>query len=127
MRTSNPIDSNVMRPRGLLAVTIVMGILNLTAFASIKRSRFFVATLVVEIMVVLASYAVLRFLWRGKNWEKPRHGVCFESGLRFQVHRFPGGRGLAGCIKNFRHDDVGFERRQPVRLQAVQNDSAQIR
>jgi hypothetical protein len=30
-----------MRPRGLLAVTIVMGILNLMAFASIKRSRFF--------------------------------------------------------------------------------------
>ena len=70
MLTSNLIDSIVMRPRGLLAVTITMAILNLTAFASIKRTRFFLATLVIEIMVVFASYVVLWFFWKGKNWAR---------------------------------------------------------
>jgi hypothetical protein len=59
------------------------------------------------------------------HWE-PRHGVCFGNGLRFQVHRFAGCGGLAGCIENFRDDDVGFEGGQSVRLQAIEDDSAQI-
>ena len=59
-----------MRLRGLLAVTVAMGILNLTPFVSINRDRFFVVTLVAEILVVLASYAVLWFFWRAKNWAR---------------------------------------------------------
>jgi len=57
-------------PKRLLAVTVAMAILNLTAFAGVTRTRFFVATLMVEIVVVLASYAVLWFFWRGKNWAR---------------------------------------------------------
>ena len=44
-----------------------MAILNLTAFASIKGTGFFVAALVVAIVVVLASYVVLWFFWRGRK------------------------------------------------------------
>lgn len=59
-----------MRPKGLLAVTIIMAILNLTPFVSTRRFRFFAATLVVEIFVALTSYAILWFFWKGKNWAR---------------------------------------------------------
>jgi hypothetical protein len=59
-----------MRPRYLLAVTIAMGILNLTAFNNPKRDRLFVTVLWTEILIVLAGYLVLWFFWKGKNWAR---------------------------------------------------------
>jgi len=60
-----------MRPRFMLATTVAMGILNLTAFASLKWiHRFFVATLVADIFIVVVSYLVLWFFWKGRNWAR---------------------------------------------------------
>ena len=59
-----------MRPRGMLATVVAMGILNLTVFVALKRTRFFVATLVIDILIVLASYLVLWFYWMGRNWAR---------------------------------------------------------
>lgn len=59
-----------MRPRYLLPITIAMGILNLTAFLSPKSARYFAATLWTEILIVFASYLVLWFFWKGKNWAR---------------------------------------------------------
>jgi hypothetical protein len=60
-----------MRPRFMLAITVAMGILNLTAFASLKWiHRFFVATLVADIFIVVVSYLVLWFFWKGRNWAR---------------------------------------------------------
>jgi hypothetical protein len=66
----NLIDSAVMRPRFMLAVTVAMGILNLTSFLSPKRAPYFATTLWSEILVVLAGYLVLWFFWKGKNWAR---------------------------------------------------------
>jgi len=50
-----------MRPRFMLAVTLAMGILNLTAFVNLQRfHRLFVAMLGVDIFVVAVSYLVRR-------------------------------------------------------------------
>ena len=55
----------------MLATTVAMGILNLTAFASLKWiHRFFVATLVADIFIVVVSYLVLWFFWKGRNWAR---------------------------------------------------------
>jgi len=59
-----------MRPRHMLAITVAMGILNLTCFLSPKRARYFAATLWAEILVVLAGYLVLWFFWKGRNWAR---------------------------------------------------------
>lgn len=60
-----------MRPRFLLAVTVAMGVLNLTAFANLEWiQRFFVATLTADIFVVGVSYFVLWFFWKGRNWAR---------------------------------------------------------
>jgi hypothetical protein len=66
----NLIDSTIMRPQYLLATTVAMAILNLTCFASVKRARYFAATLWTEILIVLAGYLVLWFFWKGKNWAR---------------------------------------------------------
>jgi hypothetical protein len=60
-----------MRPRFLLAATAAMGVLNLTAFASLEWiQRFFVATLTADIFIVGGSYSVLWFFWKGRNWTR---------------------------------------------------------
>ena len=59
-----------MRPRHLLAATIAMGILNLTCFVGLVRARFFAATLTADILIVLTSYLVLWFFWKGRNWAR---------------------------------------------------------
>jgi hypothetical protein len=60
-----------MRPRFLLATTVAMGILNLTAFASLEWiQRFFFATLAINIFSVVVSYLVLWFFWKGRNWAR---------------------------------------------------------
>ena len=69
----NRLDSTTMRPRFMLATTVAMGTLNLTAFASLKWiHRFFVATLVVDIFAVVVSYLMLWFFWKGRNWARIR-------------------------------------------------------
>ena len=60
-----------MRPRFLLAATVAMGVLNLTAFASLEWiQRFFVPTLTADIFIVGVSYLVLWFFWKGRNWAR---------------------------------------------------------
>ena len=59
-----------MRPRFMLAVTVAMGLLNLTSFLSPKRAPYFATTLWSEILVVFAGYLVLWFFWKGKNWAR---------------------------------------------------------
>jgi hypothetical protein len=60
-----------MRPRFMLAATVAMGILNLTAFASLTWiNRFFVTTLAADIFIVAVSYIVLWFFWSGRNWAR---------------------------------------------------------
>lgn len=59
-----------MRPRGMLTLTVTMGILNLTAFGSLQRNRFFAAILTIDILIVLATYALLWFFWKGRNWTR---------------------------------------------------------
>jgi hypothetical protein len=59
-----------MRPRHLTAITVGMGILNLTCFLNPSTARYFVATLWAEILVVLAGYLILWFFWKGKNWAR---------------------------------------------------------
>jgi hypothetical protein len=59
-----------MRPRQLLAITVAMGILNLTCFLSPKRAPYFAATLWAEILVALVGYLILWFFWKGKNWAR---------------------------------------------------------
>jgi hypothetical protein len=68
-----------MRPRYLLPAIIVMGILNLTCFLSVRRARYFAATLWTEILIVIAGYVVLWYCWKGKNWA--RNAVCVVSVL----------------------------------------------
>jgi len=38
--------------------------------------------------------------------------VCALKRLTVSVHGFAGCGGLAGCIEDFGHDEVGFERRE---------------
>jgi hypothetical protein len=64
------IHSTIMRPRHLLAVTVAMGILNLTSFLSPKRAPYFAATLAAKVLVVFAGYLVLWFFRKGKNWAR---------------------------------------------------------
>jgi hypothetical protein len=53
------------------ATTVAMGILNLTAFASLQWiDRFFLVTLVADIFIVVVSYLVLWFFWKGRNWAR---------------------------------------------------------
>jgi hypothetical protein len=59
-----------MRPRRLLAITVAMGILNLTCFLSPKWAPYFAATLWTEILVALIGYLILWFFWKGKNWAR---------------------------------------------------------
>jgi hypothetical protein len=60
-----------MRPRFMLAVTLAMGILNLSTFVNLQRfHRLFVAMLGVDIFVVAVSYLVLWFFWKGRNWAR---------------------------------------------------------
>lgn len=66
----NRIDSTFMRPRYLLPTTIAMGILSLTSFLSPKSARYLAVTLWTEILIVFASYLVLWFFWKGKNWAR---------------------------------------------------------
>src|SRR5258708_11414413 len=55
----------------MLATTLAMGILNLTAFASVMWiKRFFVATLAADIFIVVVSYVVLWFFWKGRDWAR---------------------------------------------------------
>lgn len=57
-------------PRFLLAATVAMGVLNLTAFINLEWTRFFVATLAADIFGVGVSYLVLWFFWKGRNWAR---------------------------------------------------------
>lgn len=66
----NLIDCTIMRPRYLLSTTVAMAILNLTCFVSVKRARYFAATLWTEILIVIGSYLVLWFFWKGRNWAR---------------------------------------------------------
>lgn len=52
----------------MLAATIAMGILNLTAFVNVNwaNSPVVVATL----LIVIASYVLLWFFWKGRNWAR---------------------------------------------------------
>jgi hypothetical protein len=59
-----------MRPRQLLAITVAMGILNLTCFLSAERAPYLAATLWAEILVALVGYLILWFFWKGKNWAR---------------------------------------------------------
>jgi membrane-bound metal-dependent hydrolase YbcI (DUF457 family) len=60
-----------MCPRFMLGITVAMGSLNLTALASLKWiHRFFVATLVADIFIVVVTYLVLWFFWKGRNWAR---------------------------------------------------------
>jgi hypothetical protein len=55
----------------MLATTVAMGILNLTAFASLTWiNRFFVTTVIADIFIVVVSYVVLWFFWKGRNWAR---------------------------------------------------------
>jgi hypothetical protein len=55
----------------MLASTVAMGTLNLTAFASLTWiHRFFVTTLVADVFIVVVSYFVLWFFWKGRNWAR---------------------------------------------------------
>ena len=57
-----------MRPKGMLANTIAMGVLNLSAFVIMNWSHRVVVA--IQILVVLASYLVLWFFWKGRNWAR---------------------------------------------------------
>jgi hypothetical protein len=59
-----------MRPRRLLAITVVMGILNLTCFLGPNRAPYFAAALWAEILVALVGYLILWFFWKGKYWAR---------------------------------------------------------
>jgi len=56
-----------MRPRFMLAVTVTMGILNLTCFLSPQRAPYFATTLWAEFLVAVAGYLILWFFWKGQN------------------------------------------------------------
>ena len=52
----------------MLATTVAMGILNLTAFVNLNWAH---GSVVVAIfLVVIASYIVLWFFWKGRNWAR---------------------------------------------------------
>jgi hypothetical protein len=62
----------------MLAITLAMGILNLTAFASLMCiKRFFVATIAADIFIVVVSYVVLWFFREGQGLGSP----LTQSGL----------------------------------------------
>lgn len=57
-----------MRPRGMLAITVAMGILNLTGFFTLTwASR---SVVVATLSCVLVSYVLLWFFWNGSNWAR---------------------------------------------------------
>jgi len=52
----------------MLASTIAMGVLNLSAFVIMNWTHRVVVA--IQILVVLASYLVLWFFWKGRNWAR---------------------------------------------------------
>ena len=50
----------------MLASTIAIGILNLTAFVNLNWARK--SAVVATALVLLVSYVLLWFFWKGKNW-----------------------------------------------------------
>ena len=57
-----------MKPRGLVATTIAMAVLNLGGFVGIPWDHRGVVAMVAT--VVLVGYAVLWYYWRGRNWAR---------------------------------------------------------
>jgi hypothetical protein len=57
-----------MRPRRMLATTVAIGILNLTAFVNLKWTHR--SAVAAAFLVVLVSYTVLWFFWNGRNWAR---------------------------------------------------------
>ena len=52
----------------MLASTAAIGVLNLTAFVNLNWAHRSVAA--ATVLIVLASYALLWFFWKGRNWAR---------------------------------------------------------
>ena len=57
-----------MRPRGMLASTVAIGVLNLTAFVNLNWAHR--SVVVATLLIVLVSYVLLWFFWEGRNWAR---------------------------------------------------------
>lgn len=57
-----------MKPRGIIASTSAMAILNLSGFVGVQRSDR--GELVAALFFILCGYIVLWYYWQGKNWAR---------------------------------------------------------
>jgi hypothetical protein len=69
-----------MRPTGLAPLTAIMCVLNLTGFLFVEESGVRAAVVLpVFAFVILFSYVVLWYFWKGRNWA--RWLVLLTSGV----------------------------------------------
>src|ERR1700731_2738360 len=57
-----------MRPKGMLESTVAIGVLNLTAFVNLNWDHR--SVVVATLLIVLVSYFLLWFFWKGRNWAR---------------------------------------------------------
>ena len=60
-----------MRPRGVLATTIAMGVLSLMGFFTLDWDSRFINPLIIAIPAcIIIGYIALWFYWKGRNWAR---------------------------------------------------------
>jgi hypothetical protein len=66
----------------MLASTVAIGVLNLTAFVNLNWAHR--SVVVVTLLIVLVSYVLLWFFWKGRNWARLLFLLPFTNILPIQ-------------------------------------------